>query len=63
MPIPTELIGSIPRPNYLLEAAQNFRAGKTTQEKLDESYNQAVRETIEQLEATGSPVLSDGEQT
>jgi len=63
VPIPTELIGSIPRPNYLLEAAQNFRAGKTTQEKLDESYNQAVRETIEQLEATGSPVLSDGEQT
>ncbi len=59
MSLPTEPIGSIPRPRELIDAV---RAGGTPDE-LDRLYEQALRDTIEQLEATGSPVITDGEQT
>ena len=63
MTIPTEPIGSIPRPAALLETIAAFQAGKIAQAALDEAYAAALRDTIERLEQTGSPVLSDGEQT
>lgn len=56
MTIPTEPIGSIPRPDYLVEA---LGAGSTD---VSELTRRAVAETIDRLEATGSPVLVDGEQ-
>jgi 5-methyltetrahydropteroyltriglutamate--homocysteine methyltransferase len=59
MPLPTEPIGSIPRPLQLIEAVR----GGLAPAELDRLYEQALRETIEQLEATGSPVITDGEQT
>jgi 5-methyltetrahydropteroyltriglutamate--homocysteine methyltransferase len=62
MRIPTEPIGSIPRPPELMEAAA-FARGRLPQEELDRLYDQAVRDTIKSLEATGSPVITDGEQT
>ena len=62
MPIPTESIGSIPRPPSLIEAIIAFQAGKTSRAELDAAYSEALRDTIERLEQTGSPVLSDGEQ-
>jgi 5-methyltetrahydropteroyltriglutamate--homocysteine methyltransferase len=58
--IPTEPIGSIPRPTKLIEAVSAL--GDGTDPRLDPLYDEAVRETIEQLEATGSPVITDGEQ-
>jgi methionine synthase II (cobalamin-independent) len=60
--IPTEPIGSIPRPSELLEGIAEFDAGRITEARLDSLYEQAVRDTIEQFEATGSPVITDGEQ-
>jgi 5-methyltetrahydropteroyltriglutamate--homocysteine methyltransferase len=57
--IPTEPIGSIPRPLWLIEAIG--KKGGTAPE-LDSLYDEAIRETIEQFEATGSPVITDGEQ-
>src|ERR687888_957094 len=59
MRIPTEPIGSIPRPDSLLDAL-----AKTSHEdpSLDPLFDAAIRETIEQFEATGSPVITDGEQ-
>jgi 5-methyltetrahydropteroyltriglutamate--homocysteine methyltransferase len=63
MPIPTEPIGSIPRPPKLIEAAREFQEGRLAQEKLDALYQDALRDTIQRLEATGSPVITDGEQT
>ncbi len=63
MTIPTESIGSIPRPPKLLDAIEQFRLGKLSQDKLDSFYEDALKDTIIQLEATGSPVISDGEQT
>ena len=59
MTIPTEPIGSIPRPLTLIEAV-------TSKVELDASldtlYDAAIRDTIERFEATGSPVITDGEQ-
>lgn len=60
MTIPTEPIGSIPRPISLLEAI-NAR-GDGMDPSLDGLYEEATRDTIEQFEATGSPVITDGEQ-
>jgi len=39
-----------------------FGAGEITKAQLDELYDAAVRDTLEQFEATGSPIVSDGEQ-
>jgi 5-methyltetrahydropteroyltriglutamate--homocysteine methyltransferase len=59
MIIPTEPIGSIPRPIPLIEAVAD---GSITDPDDDPQYEAAVRDTIERLEATGSPVITDGEQ-
>lgn len=59
MTIPTEPIGSIPRPIPLIEAVVT---GSITDPDLDPAYDAAVRDTIERFEATGSPVITDGEQ-
>lgn len=59
MTIPTEPIGSIPRPVTLIEAVA---AGEITDPCADPQYEAAVRDTIERFEATGSPVITDGEQ-
>jgi 5-methyltetrahydropteroyltriglutamate--homocysteine methyltransferase len=60
--IPTEPIGSIPRPRQLLEGIKEFDAGGISRQRLDVLFEHAVKDTIEQFEATGSPVISDGEQ-
>ncbi len=59
MAIPTEPIGSIPRPLRLIEA---IAAKGGTDPALDPLYEEAIRDTIERFEATGSPVITDGEQ-
>jgi 5-methyltetrahydropteroyltriglutamate--homocysteine methyltransferase len=56
--IPTEPIGSIPRPPELIDA---FARGAPPPE-LGQLIEAAVRDTIARFEATGSPVISDGEQ-
>ncbi len=63
MPIPTEPIGSIPRPAVLIEAMRDVGAGRISQEQWRSLCEQAVRDTILRFEATGSPVITDGEQT
>jgi 5-methyltetrahydropteroyltriglutamate--homocysteine methyltransferase len=57
--IPTEPIGSIPRPQWLIDAVT--AAGGAGPE-LDALYDDAIRDTIARFEATGSPVITDGEQ-
>ena len=58
--IPTEPIGSIPRPLQLIEAIAAL--GDNADPKLDPLYDEAIRDTIKRFEATGSPVITDGEQ-
>jgi 5-methyltetrahydropteroyltriglutamate--homocysteine methyltransferase len=57
--IPTEPIGSLPRPVALVEAVSR---GDHDDPSLDPLYDAAIRDTIERFEATGSPVITDGEQ-
>jgi 5-methyltetrahydropteroyltriglutamate--homocysteine methyltransferase len=63
MAIPTEPIGSIPRPPSLIEAMAASQGGKTSLALLEDLYADALRDTIERFQLTGSPVISDGEQT
>ena len=46
-----------------MDAVAAAAAGSVSQQELESLYDEAVRETIEQFEATGSPVITDGEQT
>jgi 5-methyltetrahydropteroyltriglutamate--homocysteine methyltransferase len=57
--IPTEPIGSIPRPAGLIERVAK---GDSEDPDLAPLYEEAIRDTIERFEATGSPVITDGEQ-
>lgn len=58
MMIPTEAIGSIPRPPELVAAVRAGLGAHALAPLLDE----AVRATVAALEATGAPVVCDGEQ-
>src|SRR4029077_16655727 len=59
MSIPTEPTGSIPRPLALIEAVARSDAEDPSLAPL---FDAAVRDTIARFEATGSPVITDGEQ-
>jgi 5-methyltetrahydropteroyltriglutamate--homocysteine methyltransferase len=63
MTIATEPIGSIPRPAALLQAMAAFQGGKLSAAALDDAYANALRDTIDRFQQTGSPVITDGEQT
>jgi 5-methyltetrahydropteroyltriglutamate--homocysteine methyltransferase len=62
MTLPTEPVGSIPRPKELIEGMAAFGAGRITREALDALFDGAVRDTLRRFEETGSPVVTDGEQ-
>ena len=59
MNIPTEPIGSIPRPLCLTEALETHDSDDP---RLEPLYEEAIKDTIERFEATGSPIITDGEQ-
>jgi 5-methyltetrahydropteroyltriglutamate--homocysteine methyltransferase len=63
MPILTEPIGSIPRPTELVEGLTAFSSGNLGVDELNILFDRALRDTIKRFEATGSPVITDGEQT
>ncbi len=63
MPIPTQPIGSIPRPPELIAGMTQFAAGQISRAELQPLYDAAVADTVRRFEATGSPVITDGEQT
>jgi 5-methyltetrahydropteroyltriglutamate--homocysteine methyltransferase len=59
MIVPTEPIGSIPRPPPLIEMVEAI--GDHEDPRLEPLYEAAIRDAIYCFEATGSPVISDGE--
>lgn len=63
MTIPTEMIGSLPRSPEFLEAMRAHGAGALDDVGLAAATDEAVYSTIRRLTETGSPVISDGEQT
>lgn len=60
--IPTENVGSLPRPAKLQAAYAAYDEGKIDKGALEAEQDLAVRDSIERFETTGSPIISDGEQ-
>jgi methionine synthase II (cobalamin-independent) len=60
--IPTEPVGSLPRPSKLQAAYAAYDEGKIDRAELEAEQDAAVKDSIERGEATGSPIVSDGEQ-
>ncbi|HYZ00509.1 MAG TPA: 5-methyltetrahydropteroyltriglutamate--homocysteine methyltransferase, partial [Candidatus Binatia bacterium] len=60
--IPTENVGSLPRPSKLQAAYANYDAGQITKDQLEVEQDEAVRDSISRMEAAGAPIVSDGEQ-
>jgi methionine synthase II (cobalamin-independent) len=62
MPIPTELVGSLPRPMKLQRGYQKLDDGEITWEELQVLQDEAAEDSIKRLEETGEPLVTDGEQ-
>ncbi|MEA2305486.1 MAG: hypothetical protein QOH43_2766 [Solirubrobacteraceae bacterium] len=62
MSIPTELVGSLPRPMKLQEAYADHDDGKITFEELQAEQDKAAEDSIRRLEEVGEPIVTDGEQ-
>src|ERR1700749_593109 len=62
VPIPTELVGSLPRPMALQEAYADYDEGKISLAALPTAQAAAAEDSINRLETTGEPIVTDGEQ-
>lgn len=63
MTLPTEPIGSIPRSPQFLAAQRSRAAGELSDAEFTALRERAVAETIQAMADTGSPVVTDGEQS
>ena len=61
MPIPTELVGSLPRPMKLQEAYANYDEGKITLAQFEAAQDEAAADSIWRLEQAGETAVTDGE--
>ncbi|MFJ3728942.1 cobalamin-independent methionine synthase II family protein, partial [Streptomyces sp. NPDC090045] len=62
MTIPTESIGSVPRPRALQQALVEHAQGRLSDKELAGLQQAAAADTLVRLEELGCPVLVDGEQ-
>ena len=62
MAIPTELVGSLPRPMKLQEAYEAYDQGKIEWAELQAEQDAAAEDSIRRLEEVGEPIVTDGEQ-
>ena len=62
MAIPTELVGSLPRPMKLQEAYEAYDQGKIDWADLQAEQDAAAEDSIRRLEEVGEPIVTDGEQ-
>ncbi|TDP94552.1 methionine synthase II (cobalamin-independent) [Leucobacter luti] len=60
--LPTEAVGSLPRPSNLQRVVLDAETGLASQEELTAEQDRAVADTLTRFAATGSPIVSDGEQ-
>ena len=60
--IPTEPVGSMPRPAKLQEAYAAYDEGRIDKAALEAEQDAAVADTIDRYKATDAPIISDGEQ-
>ncbi|KAF7980572.1 hypothetical protein HWV62_37743 [Athelia sp. TMB] len=62
MPVPTEIVGSLPRPGYLQEAIANYDGGKISIEEFRKVQDKAAEDSVRRFEAAGQDAVTDGEQ-
>lgn len=60
--VPTEPVGSLPRPAALQAVFTKYDAGEASRDDLLAAQDAAAKDSVERMEATGSPIVSDGEQ-
>ena len=60
--LPTEPVGSLPRPSVLQRAVLDAEIGQISAAELERAQEAAVRDTLDRFAETGSPLVSDGEQ-
>lgn len=58
---PTTVIGSLPRPAWLLDVLQDYLAGRLTREQWNHVCDQAIPFAVAMQEAAGIDVITDGE--
>ena len=62
MTIPIEPVGSLPRPQKLQDAIAAYDRSEIGHDELRRARDEACRDSIRRMEATGAPIVSDGEQ-
>ncbi|KAJ3786448.1 hypothetical protein GGU10DRAFT_311004 [Lentinula aff. detonsa] len=62
MLIPTEVVGSLPRPDYLQQAYAEYDSGKISKEELIKLQDKAAADSLSRMQQTGEIYISDGEQ-
>ena len=62
MGIPTEVVGSLPRPAVLQQAYADYDAGTISQQDFVKAQDQAVKDSLDKLSSTGEVLITDGEQ-
>ncbi|TCD65871.1 hypothetical protein EIP91_002133 [Steccherinum ochraceum] len=62
MPIPTEVVGSLPRPVELQKAFKDYAGDKITKEDLVRVQDKAAQDSMQRMKATGETYITDGEQ-
>jgi methionine synthase II (cobalamin-independent) len=60
-PFRAEHVGSLPRPDWLMAAREEFTAGKIAKQQLTEIEDKAIREAVALQERVGIDALTDGE--
>jgi methionine synthase II (cobalamin-independent) len=60
--IPTEPVGSMPRPQKLQDAYAAYDEGRIDKAALEAEQDAAVQDTLDRYAKTDSPIISDGEQ-
>lgn len=62
MGLPTESVGSLPRPQYLQAAFADYDIGKASLDELLAAQDKAAADSVERMEETGQGLVTDGEQ-
>ncbi|HKT21809.1 MAG TPA: cobalamin-independent methionine synthase II family protein, partial [Nitrososphaerales archaeon] len=59
---PTTVVGSLPRPEWLLDGIAAYDGGRMNEAQLEQYYDEAVVLAVKQQETAGLDEVSDGEQ-
>lgn len=62
MGIPTEPVGSLPRPQYLQAVFADYDSGTSSLDDLLAAQDKAAADSVRLMEETGQELVTDGEQ-